>query len=240
MRKIKIENTCWVWQGAINKGTGYAYSSWNGKSCSAHRLAYRLFKGEIPEGLVIDHLCNNKICMNPEHLEAVTQKENMIRGGFLGQHNSIKTKCPRGHSYNATRSYNGCKQRVCTVCNSYFDNLETNGFDRKTFTNTELKDNSDIFNSLNNNAQGNLMMAETFLNELILRLGNKLTYQVIRLELFKRGIVVYGKSTTYALRYFIRSQKIKNITIEDIALAAGLLPTKTKLRKKLDGILIEN
>lgn len=79
--KAKIEvtdNGCWKWLGYINP-SGYGYFSVRHKLIYAHRWSYEYFVGEIPEGYQIDHLCLNKHCVNPEHLEAVTQSENTIR-----------------------------------------------------------------------------------------------------------------------------------------------------------------
>lgn len=72
------ERGCWIWSGAVHK-TGYGQIKWNGKSTVAHRVVYTLTKGEIPKGLVIDHLCSVKLCVNPDHLEAVTSKTNTQR-----------------------------------------------------------------------------------------------------------------------------------------------------------------
>lgn len=67
---------CWLWKGSINKATKYGL--WRGRP--AHRWAYELFKGQIPTGLDLDHLCRVRDCVNPDHLEPVTMQENFKRG----------------------------------------------------------------------------------------------------------------------------------------------------------------
>ena len=89
---------CWQWQGAFVNGYGKASIWSNGKSLKvrAHRLAYEAFVGPIPDGLELDHLCRQRPCCNPEHLEPVTHLENLRRGKPVHV-----THCPRGHAYNA-------------------------------------------------------------------------------------------------------------------------------------------
>lgn len=72
------DNGCWLWSGAIH-ASGYGQIKWEGKSTVAHRVVYKLIKGEYPKGLVLDHLCNVKRCVNPEHLEPVTYSTNTQR-----------------------------------------------------------------------------------------------------------------------------------------------------------------
>jgi hypothetical protein len=69
---------CWIWKGAVH-ATGYGQIKWKGQSTVAHRVVYELTKGAIPKGLYLDHLCSVKLCVNPEHLEPVTQKVNIQR-----------------------------------------------------------------------------------------------------------------------------------------------------------------
>lgn len=72
------ERGCWIWSGAIHS-TGYGQIKWNGKSTVAHRVVYELVKGEIPQGLFLDHLCSVKLCVNPDHLEPVNHRTNIQR-----------------------------------------------------------------------------------------------------------------------------------------------------------------
>ena len=75
------------------------------KMIQAHRVAYELVKGKIPAGLELDHLCRNRICCNPAHLEAVTGRENSLRGVSPWAKNACATHCPRGHPYDAENTY---------------------------------------------------------------------------------------------------------------------------------------
>lgn len=77
--KIRIEGECWQWTGAKNNRGYGSVTNGRGKSMLAHRRSYMETKGEIPAGLQLDHRCENKLCVNPAHLDAVTGKENMRR-----------------------------------------------------------------------------------------------------------------------------------------------------------------
>ncbi|ACY35946.1 endonuclease [Clavibacter phage CMP1] len=114
--KVRKTETCWVWTGAPN-GDGYAYFYTHNKGFSAHRLSYEAVNGKIPDGLQIDHLCRNRMCVRPDHLEAVTQQENIKRGG-VGWKNKRKTHCPKNHEYTPSNTYiNPRGSRVCRTCN---------------------------------------------------------------------------------------------------------------------------
>lgn len=109
---------CWVWRGT-RAGNGYpvAYSPRDKTTTWAHRLSYELFVGPIPRGLTIDHLCRNKVCVNPKHLEAVTIRENILRGHGLAAMNARKTHCPKGHPYDIGNTYlTKAGTRQCRKC----------------------------------------------------------------------------------------------------------------------------
>jgi hypothetical protein len=108
---------CWQWVGCIN-AEGYGRFNFDGVITNAHRASYRLFVGEIPPGLVIDHLCRNRSCVNPDHLELVTNKENILRGVGAGAQAARMIECPKGHPLDEDNTYvaPGSKKRRCRSC----------------------------------------------------------------------------------------------------------------------------
>lgn len=105
---------CWEWlAGKTPEGYGMFHGGL-GKNRLVHRLAYEWLVGPIPEGLNLDHLCRNTLCVNPLHLEPVTQRINVLRGKGLAAQNARKTHCKRGHPLNEAWVYRG--QRLCRVC----------------------------------------------------------------------------------------------------------------------------
>lgn len=119
VEKIEIVNDCWQWTAATNL-SGYGRFYDGDRLVLPHRWSYEFHCGEIPNGMVIDHLCRNRLCCNPAHLEVVSPLENTTRGltGKLNNHNSRKTHCPRGHEYNSTNTYiNKRGGRICRTCN---------------------------------------------------------------------------------------------------------------------------
>lgn len=97
--KITAEGGCWRWDGTKNaQGYGQIYEPAIKHMVYAHRFAYEFVHGPIPDGLQIDHLCRNPSCANPSHLEAVSSRENTLRGRAVTAINAAKTHCPRGAS----------------------------------------------------------------------------------------------------------------------------------------------
>lgn len=106
---VAAENGCWQWT-AGKMSHGYGMIAVGRTMKYAHRVAYELLVGPIPDGLTIDHLCRNRACVNPEHLEAVTIQENVRRG-------CTKTHCLRGHVYDEVNTYTSkVGHRQCRVC----------------------------------------------------------------------------------------------------------------------------
>lgn len=142
MSRVEIvPSGCWIARLAKCR-KGYAMFSAFGKKHKAHRYSYRIFKGEIPHALTIDHLCSVRDCVNPDHLEAVTLEENIRRGGSIAaldrhrQSQSMEqrkefmrevqrrgaemrrsaTHCKKGHPYEPDNVIISAKGRACKIC----------------------------------------------------------------------------------------------------------------------------
>jgi len=116
--KIDVTDARWTWTGRLGDD-GYAQLDKPGKhngQVSGHRFAYTLLVGPIPEGLVIDHLCRNHACVNPDHLEPVTQRENMLRGVSPWAAKARRTKCKRGGHLLAGANLRVAVGRECREC----------------------------------------------------------------------------------------------------------------------------
>jgi len=104
---------CWLWLGALDT-PGYGQVRQRGKMLMAHRVAYERWVGEVPAGLHVDHLCRQRCCVNPEHLEPVTNAENLRRGI---SHNRARTHCRAGHEFDEKNTYaTPDGRRECRSC----------------------------------------------------------------------------------------------------------------------------
>lgn len=113
----EITSTCWLWMGS-------KYSNGYGKigrvGHMVHRIAYELIKGEVPKDMCLDHLCRQRNCINPDHLEVVTLVENVMRGESQHAINSRKTHCEKGHKFTEENTYRrkDRQTRECRTCRS--------------------------------------------------------------------------------------------------------------------------
>ena len=114
--ELVTESGCWIWMGADNGDQGYGRVYLGGKSYRAHRLMYELIKGKVPGGLDLDHLCRVRCCVNPAHLEPVTNLENLLRGEHIGVATSRRGFCKNGHARTSSnlRYYEG--RYFCREC----------------------------------------------------------------------------------------------------------------------------
>ena len=123
-RKVVVaESGCWEWKASGNQ-FGYGRLRVGRRMIVSHRVSYEALVGPIPDGLELDHICRNRPCVNPAHLEPVTRIENVRRsdaGRALAEWQLAKTHCPRGHLYDERNTYvgrnpNGRPTRVCRAC----------------------------------------------------------------------------------------------------------------------------
>ena len=117
----KDPSGCWLWAAYVMPN-GYGKFGVS-KECYAyaHRFSYQLAKGEIPEGLDLDHLCRVRHCVNPDHLEPVSRRANLLRGEGHPAKNAAKTHCPSGHPYDERNTYVWGTNRQCITCRREYD-----------------------------------------------------------------------------------------------------------------------
>lgn len=115
-RCIVTDDGCWVWQGAKN-WDGYGHAKHEGRLWLVHRLVYTLVVGPIPEGHTLDHLCRVRACCNPEHVEPVTLRTNILRGDTFQARYAAQTHCKNGHEFTPENTYiEGSGSRRCREC----------------------------------------------------------------------------------------------------------------------------
>lgn len=110
LKRVTITDSCWQWDAL--RPDGYGAFMAGGTQGMAHRWAYQHYTGPIPDDLVVDHLCRNRGCVNPDHMELVSRGENVARGTSPSAMQAKQELCPRGHTY--TRKYGN--RRYCQPC----------------------------------------------------------------------------------------------------------------------------
>lgn len=113
--KVEKSDGCWLWT-ATKTPLGYGHFWHEGRMRGAHRFAYEDTVGAIPEGQTIDHVCKNRGCVNPAHMEVVSLRENILRSDNPQARNKRKTSCPRGHQYKAVQQGKRQGERYCPTC----------------------------------------------------------------------------------------------------------------------------
>ncbi len=114
--RVDRTDTCWIWTGKLNP-QGYARARWGDTNQMAHRIAYELLVGPVPEDLTLDHLCRVRHCVRPSHLEPVTQRDNVLRGEGFAAVNAAKTHCVNGHAFDEANTYVTAEgYRSCRAC----------------------------------------------------------------------------------------------------------------------------
>lgn len=114
------ESGCWVFMGGLTTG-GYSHigvrvAPRQRKQLQGHRVTYEHFRGPIPAGHELDHLCRVKCCVNPAHLQPVLHRENVLRGAGKAADNARKTHCPKGHLYSEHGFIHHKRKRQCRAC----------------------------------------------------------------------------------------------------------------------------
>jgi hypothetical protein len=128
--KVQKTETCWLWTGNKNpKGYGIFYIGPTMKDFTpAHRFSYGLLVGSVPDGLQLDHLCRIRHCVNPAHLEPVTNRENILRGNGPTARHARQTECKHGHQFDKENTHQRPEGgRRCRTCMRNYNNARIQG-----------------------------------------------------------------------------------------------------------------
>lgn len=112
---IHKTESCWLWTAARSTA-GYGRVQWKGRLQQAHRVAYEMAYGPIPDGLDLDHLCRNRACVRPTHLDPVTRQVNLLRGETVPAALVSRTECRHGHKFTPENTYMWRNARYCVTC----------------------------------------------------------------------------------------------------------------------------
>jgi len=131
---VDVDTGCWIWHGARDQN-GYGLTAYGGRTERVHRLLYALHNGPIPRGIAarraaqLDHICKNRSCCNPAHLELVTQRTNTLRSNGITAQQASQTHCKRGHLLPPPDP--NCKHRTCKICKALNDKKRIHGAQRE-------------------------------------------------------------------------------------------------------------
>jgi hypothetical protein len=113
--RVRKTASCWIWEGSRRRG--YGQFSFNGRPVAAYRWAYEALRGPVPAGMELDHLCRNPSCVNPDHMEPVSHRENVLRGDAPTARHARKTHCKRGHPFDEANTHVARDgSRTCRIC----------------------------------------------------------------------------------------------------------------------------
>ena len=118
-----LHGECWNWNASLWTG-GYGQIGEGGRgsrNLGAHRVSYELYKGKIQNDLVVDHICRNRKCVNPDHLRLLTRGENVMCGETIPAKNLAKTHCINGHEFTIENTYTYKNTRQCVKCRKIHD-----------------------------------------------------------------------------------------------------------------------
>jgi len=112
--KVRKTQDCWVWTAGLCNGYGFFWL--DGGNVYAHRYAYESLLGPISDDLQLDHLCRNRACVNPLHLEQVARRTNILRGAGITAQNAAKAACKHGHPFDEINTGWYAGERYCREC----------------------------------------------------------------------------------------------------------------------------